>query len=59
MELELAVEHGIANRETVRIRADGIPGGPAFLTPAWDYEDTFAGGVHKADYYTYALVRIA
>ncbi len=56
-ELELTVEHDIANRETVRIRADGTTDGPAFHTPAWDYQDTFAGGVYQQDYYTYALIR--
>ncbi|MFD1150913.1 hypothetical protein [Saccharothrix hoggarensis] len=56
-ELEVTVEHGVANRETVRIRADGTSDGPAFLTAAWHYDDTFAGGVYRQDYYTYALVR--
>ncbi|WP_125728299.1 hypothetical protein [Kibdelosporangium aridum] len=56
-ELELTVEHDIANRETVRIRSDGTIEGPAFHTPAWKLDDTFAGGVYEQDYYTYALIR--
>lgn len=56
-ELELTVEHSTANRETVRIRADGTADGPAFHTTAWDSDGTYVGGVYRRDNGTYALVR--
>lgn len=56
-ELEVTVEHGTANRETVRIRADGTTDGPAFHTTAWDADGTYAGGVYRRDNGTYALVK--
>jgi hypothetical protein len=55
-ELELTVEHGTVNRETVRVRADGTAGGPAFHTTAWDSDGAYTGGVYRRDNGTYALV---